>query len=98
MQPIRQARLPLSGEVIAIDHVDTRFAVGVQNIALARIDVLPIVGDRRVILNLYGTREIDALIAALQSARTTMVGEEAALTSYLAEHPEAIIPSTEVTV
>jgi hypothetical protein len=92
MQPIKQARLPLSGEV-KLDGLYTYF-VGVQNIALARIDVESPTGERRVAVNLYGLRDIDRLIDALQTARATMVTESDALHAYLAAHPEAVLPAT----
>jgi len=84
----RQARLPLTGEV----KVRSDVFVGVQNIALARVDIQ--VDQRRIaVLNLYGVRDIDAMIAALQSARATLVAEKDALEAYLKEHPEAVLPS-----
>jgi hypothetical protein len=94
MNCIRQARLPLSGEQrVALNTTDQVF-VGVQNIALARIDTVS-KGVRRVTLNLFGVRDIDRLIAALQSARATLVAESDALNKYLAEHPEAVLPAAE---
>jgi hypothetical protein len=91
MQPIRQARLPLAGET-TLPGLYTYY-VGVQNLALARIDVESSTGERRVAMNLYGLRDIDRLIAALQTARAEMVAESDALHAYLKEHPEAVLPA-----
>jgi hypothetical protein len=80
MQPIKQARLPLSGEV-KLDGLYTYFVESPT-------------GERRVAVNLYGLRDIDRLIDALQTARATMVTESDALHAYLAAHPEAVLPAT----
>lgn len=93
MTASKQARLPLSAEVQPkLNSTDTYF-VGVQNIALARIDVQAPGGPRRVLLNLFGTRDIDRLIEALQTARAALVAQQEELHQYLAEHPESVLPA-----
>jgi hypothetical protein len=92
MQPVRQARLPLEGEVQVELNSNDAFYVGVQNIALARVDVQPRDGTRRVLLNLFGTRDIDRLIEALEAARAHMVTQQQELNEYFRTHPDAVLP------
>lgn len=99
MSTVSQARKPLTGEQRVRLNGYAATYVGVQNIALARIDTVKYGSDgtRRVALNLYGLPDIDRLIEALQVARARLVAEGAALDAYLAAHPEAILPPAGVT-
>jgi hypothetical protein len=90
MRATRQAEYPLRAETrVRINGQAGDVYVGVQNIILTRIDVDPVDGLRRVVLNLVGTEDIDRLVAALQVAREQLVKEHNYLEEFRAAHPEA---------
>lgn len=91
-----QARLPMTDELpLRLNGYDHAW-IGVQNIALARIDVQDASDKpRRLALNLY-VADIDRLIDALQQTKAALQERSDYLMAYLAEHPEAILPQAEV--
>lgn len=86
--PRSQARLPLYGEQQPLRLSAERVYVGVQNLALARIDVQPEGKVRRTVVNLYGMHEVERLIVALQAAKARMQRDHDALDEWAAKHPE----------
>jgi hypothetical protein len=90
ISPIRQAAIRgLSQHPVQLLAGGTTTVVA-QHIALVRIDVQPAGKARKAVLNLYGPKDVDRLIEALQAAKARLVQEQEALRQYWHDHPEAV--------
>jgi ribosome-binding factor A len=88
ISPARQAQIRGMGSYPVQTSDLRQVEVVAQNIVLARIDVKEDGRDRKVVLNLYGERDINNLIEALRAARTRIREEKAMLDQIRRESPE----------
>jgi hypothetical protein len=91
IRPTRQAQIPgfSDGRFPVCTIASENVTVVAQHIRLTRIDTQA--GDKpaRTVINLFGTEDIDNLIAALQAAKARMVRESDALAQFEARQSAA---------